>query len=104
MPEPAWDWVTGGKYARIMREWVTSIGLEPRAYGTQSMRRAKVVQIYKKTGNLRTVQLHLGQAMSASPRGAPVVMKNFSGRPFVSVEACNVVFNPPFVRPIRRPR
>jgi site-specific recombinase XerC len=43
-----------------MREWVTSIGLEPSAYGTHSMRRTKVAQIYKKTGNLRAVQLLLG--------------------------------------------
>lgn len=48
------------QYARIMRDWVTSIGLEPSAYGTHSMRRTKVAQIYKKTGNLRAVQLLLG--------------------------------------------
>lgn len=43
-----------------MRDWVLSIGLEPCAYGTHSMRRTKVAQIYKKTGNLRTVQPLLG--------------------------------------------
>lgn len=43
-----------------MREWVSSIGLEPSAYGTHSMRRTKVAQIYRKTGNLRAVQLLLG--------------------------------------------
>lgn len=48
------------QYARILREWVTSISLEPSAYGTHSMRRTKVAQIYKKTGNLRAVQLLLG--------------------------------------------
>jgi site-specific recombinase XerC len=48
------------QYARIVREWVQSIGLEPSAYGTHSMRRTKVAQIYKKTGNLRAVQLLLG--------------------------------------------
>jgi site-specific recombinase XerC len=48
------------QYARIVRNWVTSIGLEASAYGTHSMRRAKVTQIYKKTGNLRAVQLLLG--------------------------------------------
>jgi site-specific recombinase XerC len=48
------------QYARIMREWVTCKGLEPSAYGTHSMRRTKVAQIYKKTGNLRAVQLLLG--------------------------------------------
>ncbi len=48
------------QYARIVRDWVKSIGLEPTAYGTHSMRRTKVTQIYKKTGNLRAVQLFLG--------------------------------------------
>lgn len=48
------------QYARIVRNWVTSIGLEPTAYGTHTMRRTKVTQIYKKTGNLRAVQLLLG--------------------------------------------
>ena len=48
------------QYARLVREWVKSIGLEPSSYGTHSMRRTKVAQIYKKTGNLRAVQLLLG--------------------------------------------
>jgi len=48
------------QYARLVRNWVTSIGLEPSAFGTHSMRRTKVLQIYKKTGNLRAVQLLLG--------------------------------------------
>jgi integrase len=46
--------------ARIVRGWVTSLGLEASAYGTHSMRRTKVAQIYKKTGTLRAVQLLLG--------------------------------------------
>nr|WP_319388762.1 tyrosine-type recombinase/integrase [uncultured Cohaesibacter sp.] len=48
------------QYARLLKDWVQSIGLEPSAYGTHSMRRTKVAQIYKKTGNLRAVQLLLG--------------------------------------------
>ena len=48
------------QYARLVRNWVKSIGLEESAYGTHSMRRTKVSQIYKKTGNLRAVQLLLG--------------------------------------------
>lgn len=47
------------QYARILRKWVLSIGLEPSVYGTHSMRRTKVAQICKKTGNLRAVQLML---------------------------------------------
>ncbi len=48
------------QYARVVRGWVVSIGLKASAYGTHSMRRTKVTQIYKKTGNLRAVQLLLG--------------------------------------------
>ncbi|MFH5774541.1 tyrosine-type recombinase/integrase [Paracoccus sp. NGMCC 1.201697] len=48
------------QYARILREWVMSIGLEPSPYGTHLMRRTKVAQTYKNTGNLRAVQLLLG--------------------------------------------
>jgi integrase len=36
------------------------IGLEPCLYGTHSLRRTKATLIYKKTGNLRAVQLLLG--------------------------------------------
>ena len=52
--------------ARIVRGWVMSLGLEPSAYGTHSMRRTKVEQIYKKTGNLRAVQLLLGHTKTDS--------------------------------------
>ena len=45
-----------------MKEWVASIGLEPSAYGTHSMRRTKVALICKKTGNLRAVKLLLGHS------------------------------------------
>ena len=48
------------QYARLLKNWVRSIGLEASAYGTHSMRRTKVAQIYKKTGNLRAMQLLLG--------------------------------------------
>ncbi len=48
------------QYARIVNRWVASIGLDPQKYGTHSMRRTKAALIYKKTGNLRAVQLLLG--------------------------------------------
>ena len=48
------------QYARIVRDWATSIGLEATAYGTHTMRQTKVTQIYKQTGNLRAIQLLLG--------------------------------------------
>lgn len=55
-----WLHISTRQYARVVRDWVISIGLEPNAYGTHSMRRTKVTQIYKKAGNLRAVQLLLG--------------------------------------------
>src|SRR6516164_1965111 len=48
------------QYARIVHSWVASAGLDSSAYGTHSMRRTTAAQIYKKTGNLRAVQLLLG--------------------------------------------
>src|ERR1700730_18035398 len=48
------------QYARLVHRWVESIGLESASYGTHSMRRTKAIQIYRKTGNLRAVQLLLG--------------------------------------------
>jgi integrase len=38
------------------------IGLDPHAYGTHSLRRTKASLIYKRTGNLRAVQLLLGHS------------------------------------------
>jgi len=48
------------QYARIVHDWVEEIGLDPTAYGTHSMRRTKPTLIYRRTKNLRAVQLLLG--------------------------------------------
>lgn len=48
------------QYGHLVRDWVVSIGLEPSSYGSHSMRRTKVAEIYHKTGNLRAVQLLRG--------------------------------------------
>ncbi|MFT0548055.1 tyrosine-type recombinase/integrase [Allopusillimonas ginsengisoli] len=48
------------QYARILHGWVKEIGLDTTAYGTHSMRRSKASMIYKKTKNLRAVQILLG--------------------------------------------
>ncbi len=48
------------QYARLVDEWVSTIGLDQREYGTHSLRRTKVSLIYKSTGNLRAVQILLG--------------------------------------------
>jgi len=45
------------QYSRIVGSWVGSIGLDPAAYGTHSMRRTKPTLIYRRTRNLRAVQL-----------------------------------------------
>jgi integrase len=48
------------QYARIVESWVSSIGLDAAAYGTHSLRRTKASLIYRRTKNLRAVQLLLG--------------------------------------------
>jgi integrase len=48
------------QYARLVDEWVTGIGLRREDYGTHSLRRTKAALIYKRTGNLRAVQILLG--------------------------------------------
>ena len=48
------------QYSRIVRRWASSVGLNAAAYGTHSLRRTKAALIYRKTGNLRAVQLLLG--------------------------------------------
>ena len=48
------------QYARLVGEWVEAVGLGTSAYGTHSLRRTKVALIYKRTGNLRAVQILLG--------------------------------------------
>jgi integrase len=50
------------QYARILDSWVREIGLDPAAYGTHSMRRTKASLIYRRTKNLRAVQLLLGHS------------------------------------------
>jgi integrase len=48
------------QYARLLAGWVASIGLDPKIFGTHSLRRTKATLIYRRTGNLRAVQLLLG--------------------------------------------
>jgi site-specific recombinase XerC len=48
------------QYARLVASWVRSIGLDPRVYGTQSLRRTKAVFIYRRTKSLLAAQLFLG--------------------------------------------
>ncbi len=48
------------QYARIVKDWIAMIDLDPNVYGTHSLRRTKATLIYRKTKNLRAVQLLLG--------------------------------------------
>ena len=47
--------MTTRQYARLVSEWIGSVGLDPRLFGTHSLRRTS-----RRTGNLRAVQLLLG--------------------------------------------
>jgi integrase len=52
--------MTTRQYARLVSEWIASIGLDPLLFGTHSLRRTKATLIYRRTGNLRAVQILLG--------------------------------------------
>ena len=66
----AGDYLFGGRaagshlstrqYARLVDDWIASIGLDASQFGTHSLRRTKATLIYRRTGNLRAVQLLLG--------------------------------------------
>ena len=50
------------QYARLVASWVRSIGLDPRVYGTQSLRRTRAALIYRRTKSLLAAQLFLGHS------------------------------------------
>ncbi len=50
------------QHARILGHWVDHLGLDRADYSTHSMRRTKAKLIYKRTKNLRAVQLLLGHS------------------------------------------
>ena len=52
--------LTARQYARLLSEWIAGIGLDASQYGTHSIRRTKATLMYRRTGNLRVVQLLLG--------------------------------------------
>jgi len=64
------DWLFAGRrdaahlstrqYARIVHRWIVELGVDASAYGTHSIRRTKASLIYRRTKNLRAVQLLLG--------------------------------------------
>src|SRR5437016_7430195 len=52
--------MTTRQYARLVSEWIGSIGLDPRLFGTRSLRRTKADPDLSTDSNLRAVQLLLG--------------------------------------------
>ena len=54
--------ITTRQYSKLLKDWVADIGLDPKNYGTHSLRRTKATLIYRRTKNLRAVQLLLGNS------------------------------------------
>ena len=52
--------LTTRQYSRLVSAWIAGIDLDPALYGTHSLWRTKATLIYRRTGNLRAVQLLLG--------------------------------------------
>jgi integrase len=50
------------QYSRLVKSWIAEIGLRPENYGTHTLRRTKAALIYRRTKNLRAVQLLLGHS------------------------------------------
>jgi site-specific recombinase XerD len=58
--------MTTRQFARLLSDWLASVDLDPHLYGTHSLRRTKATLIYRRTGNLRAVQLLLGHTKMES--------------------------------------
>jgi integrase len=54
--------ITTRQYARLLKTWLIEIGLDPYECATHSIRRIKVSMIYRKTKNIRAIQLLLGHS------------------------------------------
>jgi len=54
--------ITTRQYAKLLKDWVTEVGLDAKRYGTHPLRRTKATLIYRRTKNPRAVQLLLGHA------------------------------------------
>jgi integrase len=58
--------LSGRQLSRLLKVWVVEAGLDPRAYGIESLRRTKALHILKGTGDLQTVRALLGHAQIES--------------------------------------
>jgi integrase len=56
--------MTTRQYARLVSEWIGSVGLDPRLFGTHSLRRTKATLIYRRTGNLRYLGIEVDDALA----------------------------------------
>jgi integrase len=63
--------LTTRQYARLLTEWLAMIGLDPSLFGTHLLRRTKATLIYRRTGNLRAVQLLSRRQVAAPETGSP---------------------------------
>src|SRR5215469_15847284 len=91
--------MTVRQYARLVSEWIASIGLDPRIYSTHSLRRTKVTLIYRRTGNLREhgpLPRYRGRRRASMRRNIPSdtsarTSRSFRGReclPDVQLKPC----------------
>jgi hypothetical protein len=56
-------------FCMLASEWIGRVGPDPRLFGTHTLRRTKAALICRRTGNLRAVQLLLGQTQIESTVG-----------------------------------
>jgi integrase len=55
------------RHARnLVKKWAVYLGLNPKEFGSHSLRRTKATYIYKKTNNIEVVRLLLGQKSISS--------------------------------------
>jgi integrase len=66
--------ITTRQYSRLVDQWIASIGLDPSFFGTHSRRRTNATLIYRRTGNLRAVQLLLGSISTCARWRIPAVV------------------------------
>lgn len=54
--------ITVNRYRALVKGWIQLANLDPKRYGSHSLRRSKVSLIYAQTGNLRACQKLLGHS------------------------------------------
>lgn len=85
------------QYFRIVKSWLCEIGLDPSSYGTHSLRRTKATLIYRRTKNLRAVQLLLGHTKLESVPYATLALKLMMHLRWLSIQKFKLsVFNGSF--------